>query len=163
VIGTDGRGLDSPYWKDTLPIVSGEKYDVLVKINTKKDAICVSCRLGKGLSIAHDHNLHGQASGGKYPRGPLTVFTVEEPRAAGGVAGAGGTKERAAGCGQDEIAGGMAMAIVHVLEAIEVGDRERERRPVAVGAGALFGEAGVEVARVLERGELVGHGGFGEM
>jgi hypothetical protein len=37
----------------------------------------VSCRLGKGLSIAHDHNLHGETSGGKYPRGPLVVFAVE--------------------------------------------------------------------------------------
>jgi FtsP/CotA-like multicopper oxidase with cupredoxin domain len=77
VIGTDGRGLDSPYWKDTLPIASGERYDVLVPIHGKKDAICVSCSLGKGLSIAHDHNLRAQASGGKYPRGPLTVFMVE--------------------------------------------------------------------------------------
>jgi FtsP/CotA-like multicopper oxidase with cupredoxin domain len=77
VIGTDGRGLDSPYWKDTLPIVSGERYDVLVPIAMKKDAICLSCRLGKGISVAHDHNLRGETSGGKYPRGPLTVFIVE--------------------------------------------------------------------------------------
>jgi FtsP/CotA-like multicopper oxidase with cupredoxin domain len=77
VVGTDGRKLPAPYWKDTLPVASGERYDVLVKIDTKKDAICVSCRLGKGLSIAHDHNLRAQTSGGKYPRGPLTVFKVE--------------------------------------------------------------------------------------
>jgi FtsP/CotA-like multicopper oxidase with cupredoxin domain len=77
VVGTDGRALTAPYWKDTLPFTSGERYDVLVPINTKKDAICVSCRLGKGVSIAHDHNLRAQTSGGKYPRGPLTIFVVE--------------------------------------------------------------------------------------
>ena len=77
VIGMDGRGLDSPYWKDTLPIASGERVEVLVPILDKKDKICMSCGLGKGLSIAHDHNLRGEASSGKYPRGPLTVFQVE--------------------------------------------------------------------------------------
>lgn len=77
VIGTDGRGLDSPYWKDTLPIVSGERYDVLIPVQGKKDGICLSCRLGKGLSIAHDHNLRGETSSGKYPRGPLVVFSIE--------------------------------------------------------------------------------------
>ena len=77
VVGMDGRGLDSPYWKDTLPITSGERIDVLVPITSKKDAICMSCRLGKGYSIAHDHNLRAETSGGKYPRGPLVVFKVE--------------------------------------------------------------------------------------
>jgi FtsP/CotA-like multicopper oxidase with cupredoxin domain len=77
VVGTDGRALTAPYWKDTLPIVSGERYDVLVPIHGKKDGICLSCRLGKGLSIAHDHNLHGETSAGKYPRGPLVVFKVD--------------------------------------------------------------------------------------
>jgi FtsP/CotA-like multicopper oxidase with cupredoxin domain len=77
VIGTDGRGLEAPYWKDTLPFSSGERYDVLVPIHGKKDAICLSCGLGKGLSIAHDHNLQGETSSGKYPRGPLVVFAIE--------------------------------------------------------------------------------------
>jgi FtsP/CotA-like multicopper oxidase with cupredoxin domain len=77
VIGTDGRGLDSPYWKDTLPMTSGERYDVLIPIHDKKDKVCMSCGLGKGLSIAHDHNLRGETSGGKYPRGPLIVFAIE--------------------------------------------------------------------------------------
>ena len=76
-MGTDGRPLDSPYWKDTLPIVSGERYDVLVPIHGKKDAVCMSCGLGKGLSILHDHNLRAETSAGKYPRGPLTVFAIE--------------------------------------------------------------------------------------
>lgn len=76
VVGTDGRALGSPYWKDTLPIVSGERYDVLVPVQGKKDAICMSCRMGKGLSIAHDHNLRGQASTGRYPRGAVVLFEI---------------------------------------------------------------------------------------
>src|SRR5207248_8429432 len=64
VVGTDGRALDHPYWKDTLPISSGERYDVLVPIHGKKDAICLSCSLGRGLSVMHDHNLRGQSSSG---------------------------------------------------------------------------------------------------
>jgi FtsP/CotA-like multicopper oxidase with cupredoxin domain len=78
VIGTDGRGLDSPYWKDTLPMVSGERYEVLIPIRGKKDTTCVGCGFGAGLSVAHDHNLRGEASSGKYPRGPLTVFQIVE-------------------------------------------------------------------------------------
>jgi FtsP/CotA-like multicopper oxidase with cupredoxin domain len=77
VVGTDGRALDHPYWKDTLPFTSGERYDVLVPIHGKKDAVCLSCQLGKGLSIMHDHNLRGETSSGTYPRGPLTVFAIE--------------------------------------------------------------------------------------
>jgi len=77
VIGTDGRKLDSPYWKDSLPISSGERYDVLVPILGKKDKICMSCGLGPGISVMHDHNLQGETSDGKYPRGALTVFVVE--------------------------------------------------------------------------------------
>lgn len=77
VIGMDGRGLDSPYWKDTLPITSGERVDVLVTFQDKRDKVCMSCGLGKGLSIAHDHNLRGETSAGKYPKGPLTVFSAE--------------------------------------------------------------------------------------
>lgn len=77
VVGTDGRKLDVPYWKDTIPIVSGERYDVLVPIHKKKNMICPSCGLGKGISIAHDHNMGGMVSTGKYPRGPLTIFEVK--------------------------------------------------------------------------------------
>lgn len=77
VIGTDGRALPQPYWKDTLPFASGERYDVLVQVKDKANRFCPSCRLGKGLSVAHDHNLKAETSGGKYPRGPLTVFAIE--------------------------------------------------------------------------------------
>jgi FtsP/CotA-like multicopper oxidase with cupredoxin domain len=77
VVGTDGRKLDSPYWKDTIPIASGERYDVLVPIIKKRNTVCLSCGFGKGLSVAHDHNMGGMVSTGKYPRGPLTIFAVE--------------------------------------------------------------------------------------
>jgi len=77
VVGIDGRKLDSPYWKDTIPLASGERYDVLVPIIQKRNTVCLSCGFGKGISIAHDHNLGGMVSSGKYPRGPLTIFAVE--------------------------------------------------------------------------------------
>lgn len=72
-----GRGLIAPYWKDTLPIISGERYDVLIPIIGKRNKVCMSCGFGKGISIAHDHNLRGEASNGQYPKGPLTVFIVK--------------------------------------------------------------------------------------
>ena len=78
VIATDGRKLDSPYWKDTLPIVSGERYDVLVKIAPKNTGVCPSCNAGAGVSIMHDHNMQGQTAGGAYPQGALTIFEVKE-------------------------------------------------------------------------------------
>jgi hypothetical protein len=37
----------------------------------------MSCGLGRGISIAHDHNLRAETSNGKYPQGPLTVFIVQ--------------------------------------------------------------------------------------
>jgi FtsP/CotA-like multicopper oxidase with cupredoxin domain len=78
VIGTDGRGLTAPYEKDTLPVVSGEKYDVLVKIGPKHLGLCQSCNIGAGVSIIHDHNMRGMTSDGKYPQGGLTIFEVKE-------------------------------------------------------------------------------------
>lgn len=77
VIGTDGRRLSAPYEKDTIPIVSGERYDVLVKIGEKHRGLCTSCNIGSGISIMHDHNLAGEASDGTYPKGPLTIFEVK--------------------------------------------------------------------------------------
>ncbi len=77
VVGMDGRKLDSPYWKDTIPVASGERYDVLVPVIKKHNTVCLSCGFGNGISIAHDHNLGGMVSTGKYPRGPLTIFAIE--------------------------------------------------------------------------------------
>lgn len=78
VVGTDGRKHPAPYEKDTLPIVSGERYDVLVKIGPKHLGLCTSCNIGPGVSIVHDHNMRGMTSDGKYPQGPLTIFEVKE-------------------------------------------------------------------------------------
>ncbi len=77
VIGTDGRPLTAPYWKDTLPVQSGERYEVLVPIINKRNKVCLSCGMGKGVSIFHDHNFRGETSNGQYPKGPLTVFVVK--------------------------------------------------------------------------------------
>jgi len=77
VIGTDGRRLPYMYEKDTLPMCSGERYDVLVKVGPKHKGLCTSCNIGKGISIMHDHNLIGEASDGTYPKGPLTIFEVQ--------------------------------------------------------------------------------------
>jgi FtsP/CotA-like multicopper oxidase with cupredoxin domain len=77
VIGTDGRKLRSPYEKDTLLIGSGERYDILYKIpdfSSKRQ--CLSCNIGAGISIAHDHNMRAMVSTGIYPHGPLTIFDV---------------------------------------------------------------------------------------
>ncbi|MBI3267477.1 MAG: multicopper oxidase domain-containing protein [Planctomycetes bacterium] len=77
VIGTDGRALPAPYFKDTLPVTSGERYDLLVKIGEKHKGACQSCNIGKGVSIMHDHNMGGMTSAGKYPQGALTIFEVQ--------------------------------------------------------------------------------------
>lgn len=77
VIGTDGRKLPAPYFKDTLPVCSGERYDLLVRIGEKHRGVCQSCNIGKGVSIMHDHNMSGMTSAGKYPQGALTIFEVQ--------------------------------------------------------------------------------------
>ncbi len=77
VIGTDGRKLSYPYEKDTLLIGSGERYDILYKIpDFSAKRRCLSCNLGHGISIAHDHNMMGMVSQGIYPHGPQTIFDV---------------------------------------------------------------------------------------
>ncbi|MFN3531204.1 MAG: multicopper oxidase domain-containing protein [Candidatus Brocadia sp.] len=81
VIALDGRKLKSSYEKDTLCIASGERIDVLVKIpHFASQRKCLSCNLGAGITIMHDHNLRGMVSSGKYPMGALTIFDVR-PRA----------------------------------------------------------------------------------
>ena len=49
-------------------------HEALVPVVRKHNTICLSCGMGRGLSVAHDHNMGGMTSTGKYPRGPLTVF-----------------------------------------------------------------------------------------
>lgn len=78
VIALDGRKLKSPYEKDTLCIASGERIDVLVRIpHFASQKKCLSCNLGAGITIMHDHNLRGMVSTGKYPMGALTIFDVK--------------------------------------------------------------------------------------
>lgn len=75
VVALDGRKLKSSYEKDTLCITSGERIDVLVKIpHFVSQRKCLSCNLGAGVTIMHDHNLRGMVSAGKYPMGALTIF-----------------------------------------------------------------------------------------
>ena len=77
VIGTDGRKLHHPYEKDTVLIGSGERYDILYKIpDFSSQRKCLSCNYGPGVSVAHDHNMKGMVSRGRYPHGPLTIFDV---------------------------------------------------------------------------------------
>ena len=77
VVALDGRKLKSSYEKDTLCIASGERIDVLVKIpHFASQRKCLSCNLGAGITIMHDHNLRGMVSQGKYPWGALTIFDV---------------------------------------------------------------------------------------
>ncbi len=77
VVALDGRKLKSSYEKDTLCITSGERIDVLVRIpHFASQKKCLSCNLGAGVTIMHDHNLRGMVSTGKYPMGALTIFDV---------------------------------------------------------------------------------------
>ncbi|MFC4453906.1 multicopper oxidase family protein [Deinococcus sonorensis] len=56
VIAKDGHDLPAPYVADTLPILPGERYDVLVK---GRD----------GTFPWHDHNSNANTTGGNYPGG----------------------------------------------------------------------------------------------
>ena len=77
VVALDGRKLKSTYDKDTICIASGERIDVLVRIpHFASQRKCLSCNLGAGITIMHDHNLRGMVSTGKYPMGALTIFDV---------------------------------------------------------------------------------------
>lgn len=76
-IGKDGRKLNSPYEHDTQLIGSGERYDILYKIPpATSERICLSCNIGPGISVAHDHNMKGMVSAGVYPHGAMTIFDI---------------------------------------------------------------------------------------
>lgn len=64
VIGTDGRKLDQPYYKDTLDIAPGERYDVLFTFDQP------------GQFMFHDHFEENTTNNGAYPGGMLTMITV---------------------------------------------------------------------------------------
>jgi FtsP/CotA-like multicopper oxidase with cupredoxin domain len=65
VIGSDGRKLASPYYKDTLDIAPGERYDVIFKLNQA------------GRFMFHDHIEYTNTNNGVYAGGMLTMINVD--------------------------------------------------------------------------------------
>ena len=64
VVGTDGRKLDSPYYKDTIDISPGERYDILINLNQV------------GRYMFHDHIEINMTNNGEYPGGMATMISV---------------------------------------------------------------------------------------
>ncbi len=71
VIAKDGHDLPAPYQADTLPILPGERYDLLVK---GRD----------GAFPFHDHNTPQNVNGGVYPGGMHFMLTGGPARRADG-------------------------------------------------------------------------------
>lgn len=67
VIGTDGRKLDAPYYKDTLLVASGERYDIILRLNQV------------GRYMMHDHIEQNTTNAGAYLGGMTTMITVNYP------------------------------------------------------------------------------------
>jgi FtsP/CotA-like multicopper oxidase with cupredoxin domain len=67
VIGSDGRKLDSPYYKDTISIGPAERYDIIMKLGTA------------GRFMFHDHAEQMNTNDGEYPGGMLTMISVNNP------------------------------------------------------------------------------------
>lgn len=67
VIGTDGRKLASPYYKDTLDIAPGERYDIIFKLDQA------------GRYMFHDHIEYANTNNGDYAGGMLTMINVNNP------------------------------------------------------------------------------------
>lgn len=67
VVGTDGRKLDQPYYKDTLMIGPAERYDVIFKLDQV------------GRYMFHDHAEQMTTNNGEYPGGILTMINVNNP------------------------------------------------------------------------------------
>jgi manganese oxidase len=67
VIGTDGRKLDSPYYKDTLDMAPGERYDILFHFDQV------------GRYMFHDHIEQHTTNNGEYPGGMITMINVNNP------------------------------------------------------------------------------------
>lgn len=62
VTHTDGIELDAPYWKDTLNIAPGERYDIVMKADNDS-----------GVWMFHDHVVPAASNNGQYPGG-LTML-----------------------------------------------------------------------------------------
>jgi FtsP/CotA-like multicopper oxidase with cupredoxin domain len=67
VIGTDGRRLDAPYYKDTLDIAPGECYEILFVLDQA------------GRYMFHDHIEQNTTNNGLYPGGMITMINVNNP------------------------------------------------------------------------------------
>src|SRR4029077_1852884 len=57
------------------------------------------------------------------------------------------------------IAGGVAVLVVQLLQAVRVDDRDRQRRAVLLAPGQALAELLEEDAPVRQRGERIGRGG----
>jgi len=67
VVGTDGRKLDHPYYKDTLEVAPAERYDIIFNLNMV------------GRYMFHDHAEENTTNNGDYPGGMMTYITVNNP------------------------------------------------------------------------------------
>lgn len=67
VIGSDGRKLDSPYYKDTIDVAPGERYDILFHLDQV------------GRYMFHDHIEQNTTNNGDYPGGMMTMINVNNP------------------------------------------------------------------------------------
>ena len=67
VIGANGRKLDQPYYKDTLLMEPGERYDIILRLNQV------------GRFMFHDHIDENATNNGVYPGGMITMINVNNP------------------------------------------------------------------------------------
>jgi FtsP/CotA-like multicopper oxidase with cupredoxin domain len=64
VIGSDGRKLAAPLYKDTLDIAPGERYEILIHLDQV------------GRYMFHDHQEQDTTNNGSYPGGMMTMINV---------------------------------------------------------------------------------------
>lgn len=64
VIGSDGRKFDAPYYKDTIALAPGERYDILLKLDQV------------GRYMLHDHFEHYTTNDGAANGGMVTLINV---------------------------------------------------------------------------------------
>jgi FtsP/CotA-like multicopper oxidase with cupredoxin domain len=67
VIGSDGRKLSEPYFKDTIDVSPGERYDLIFKLDQA------------GRYMFHDHLEQNTTNNGSYPGGMMTMISVNNP------------------------------------------------------------------------------------
>jgi FtsP/CotA-like multicopper oxidase with cupredoxin domain len=67
VIGANGRKLDQPYYKDTLLVDPGTRYDIVIHLDQV------------GRFMFHDHIDENATNNGVYPGGMITMINVNNP------------------------------------------------------------------------------------